>query len=424
MFSSGRTSSSLKLAIVVHGRFHAFDLARELIRNGVDVILLTNYPKRTARKFGIPKKNVVNCLMHGVASRVVARAGARCTAIFEPVLHRWFSKWAARQVSGLEVNAIHAFSGVSEELMGSVAGRPIVKSLVRGSAHIRTQARLLQEEQARCGHEMDHPSSWRVAREEREYAMADMIFVLSSFAQKSFEAEGVPRHKVRLVPLGSEISRFRATEEDVARRCERIAAGEPLRVLTVGSFSFRKGALDLIDIATELKGRMSFRFVGDVEAEVLRERAKGSVELIPRQPQFSLPAIYNQADLFVFPTVEDGYAVVLAQAQAAGLPILATPHCAAPDILRPNENGWILPIRSPKVFIEQLKWCDENRSALAQVVRSSYNGFQPRDWTHVAKDLIGAYDDWFLLHPASPGTETTEATEFDARKVTEWNVLR
>src|SRR4029079_10322705 len=139
----------------------------------------------------------------GVVSRVAERLGPRCVAACESFLHKWFSRWAARKVRMLDVNAIHAFSGISEELMSSVAGRPIVKSLVRGSAHIRTQARLLEEEQARCGANMDHPSAWRVAREEREYAMADMIFVLSSFARNSFEAEGVLRKKVRLVPLGS-----------------------------------------------------------------------------------------------------------------------------------------------------------------------------------------------------------------------------
>ena len=53
-------SAPLRLAMVVHGRFHAFDLSRELIRQGVDLILLTNYPKYVAQRFGIPREKVIS----------------------------------------------------------------------------------------------------------------------------------------------------------------------------------------------------------------------------------------------------------------------------------------------------------------------------------------------------------------------------
>ena len=401
MISGQSIQQPMKIAIVVQGRFHAFDLARELIRQGVRVTLLTNYPKYVAERFGIPKENVINCVSHGVMSRLIERTGGwRWKSVFEPFLHSWFSKWAARTLSSIDADAIHTFSGVSEELMLSVSGRPIVKSMVRGSAHIRTQARLLEEERARCGQPMDHPTTWRIAREQREYENAEIVFVLSSFARQTFEAEGVRPDKIRILPLGSELKRFRATADDIKRRLGRILAGQPLRVLTVGSFSFRKGALDLIEIAARLNGRMKFRMVGDIESKVLRLKAGNSIEFIPRQSQLSLPFIYREADLFLFPTIEDGYAVVLAQAQAAGLPILATPNCAAPDILRENESGWILPIRNPAAFIGKLEWCDDNREALARMVRVTHENYKPRDWEAVASDLVSAYEEWFSQHPA------------------------
>ena len=270
-------------------------------------------------------------------------------------------------------------------------GLPVVKAVVRGSAHVRTQDRLLEQEEARSGQSMDRPSPWMIAREEREYELADLLFVLSSFAYKSFEREGVPAEKLRLLPLGSEVARFGATLQDIEGRCSRILAGEPLQILTVGSFSFRKGALDLIEVATRLRGRMKFLMVGDIESKRLRLMAGDNIEFLPRQPEFSLPAIYRKGDVFLFPTVEDGYAVVLSQAQAAGLPVLATPNCAAPDIVQENKNGWILPIRNPEAFIERLEWCNANREALARIVRLTHQTFRPRDWKDVASDLIDAY---------------------------------
>jgi len=389
----------LKIVIVVQGRFQAFDLARELIRAGVQVILLTNYPKYIAERFGIPKENVISCLSHGVVSKLIDKAGGwRLNAVFEPCLHSWFSRWAVRTLRGMDVNAIHVFSGVCEELMLGLSGRPVLKLLARASAHIRTQARLLEEETARCGQAIDHPSPWRLSREEREYKMSDLIIVNSSFARESFEAEGVPPEKIRTLLLGAQLEHFRASEDDIERRCARILAGEPLRVLTVGSFNLRKGALDLVEIAKRVNGRMKFRMVGDAASDMLRLKKAGPIEFIGRQPQFSLPSIYREADLFLFPTIEDGYAVVLSQAQAAGLPVLATPNCSAPDIVKENKNGWVLPIRNPGAFVEKLEWCDSNREALARMVRSTYDAHNQRDWAQVASDLIKICEEWQSQH--------------------------
>ena len=76
---------------------------------------------------------------------------------------------------------------------------------MRGSAHIRTQAELLAEEEARTGTRIDKPGEWIIGRETREYGLVDRVVVLSSFARDSFQAEGVPADKIRLLPLGADV---------------------------------------------------------------------------------------------------------------------------------------------------------------------------------------------------------------------------
>jgi len=244
-----------------------------------------------------------------------------------------------------------------------------------------------------------------IQREEREYKLADLIIVLSSFARQSFLEYGVAPEKLRVLPLGTEITRFRSSIQDHERRCARILRGEPLQVLTVGSFSFRKGALDLAEVAQSLKRRMKFRFVGDVppECRKLRTQSETTIEFVPRQSQFSLPDVYREGDLFVFPTIEDGYPVVLAQARAAGLPILATTNSSAPDIVHENENGWILPIRNPAAFIERLEWCDAHRNELATILRNTYEKFSPRDWCEVASDLMHIFHEYHTENQSGAG---------------------
>jgi glycosyltransferase involved in cell wall biosynthesis len=383
-------NESLKIAIVVHGRFYAFDLARELIRLGHSVCLLTNYPKTIAERFGIPRSHVRRNLLHGVISRLTHKIESSTNRrMFEPLVHRWFSRWAARIIHLEDFEVVHVFSGVCEEVFKS-AKAGTLKTLVRGSAHIEDQAALLCAEEKRAGVSLDKPSEWMRAREAREYELADVIFVLSSFARQSFINRGVASRRLRVLPLGSDVSLFRGSGAVVRRRSERMRSVAKLRVLTVGNFSRRKGAADLARIAKGGEEFAVFRFVGGVASDSrrLRDDCGASIEFFSKVPQFDLSQHYEWGDIFLFPTIEDGYAVVLAQASAAGLPILATTNCGAPDLVKGGQMGWVFPIRRPDLFIEQLKWCDQNREELAAMVEATYNLYAPRDWSDVARDFV------------------------------------
>jgi glycosyltransferase involved in cell wall biosynthesis len=108
---------------------------------------------------------------------------------------------------------------------------------------------------------------------------------------------------------------------------------------------------------------------------------------IPAQPQNALPGFYSEGDLFMLPTIEDGFPFVLAQASAACLPILTTPNGAGADLVQEQKNGWVLPARSPVAFIERLRWCDAHRKELVELVRWMHNAFVPRGWEAVAADF-------------------------------------
>lgn len=375
----------MKIAIVVHGRFHAFDLARELLRRGHDVTVFTNYPGWAAARFGVPAARVRSFWGHGL----LARLRDRCGWPSEPMLHTLFGRWAARQVPREPWDIVHCWSGVSEELLQALAGSATPTLLLRGSSHIRVQAQILEEESRRVGRPVSCPSPWMVAREEREYLLAWRIVVLSRFAEESFRRAGVPAARVRRLSLGTRRATFRPAPEVIERRCQRLLRGEPLQVLYLGALSFRKGLWDLLAVSRGLP-RESFRLrcVGPVLAEgrPLLAALRHTAEWVPAQPQQTLPAWYADADLFLFPTLEDGYAVVLDQALAGGLPVLTTTHCAGPDVIREGATGWVVPIRSPDALLTRLRWAHAHRAELAAMVRRLYDTFQPRDWADVAAD--------------------------------------
>jgi glycosyltransferase involved in cell wall biosynthesis len=293
-----------------------------------------------------------------------------------------------------EFDMVHSWSGVSEELFTAIdrlTVRQPLKTLLRGSAHIETQHEILLAEEQRCGVAIDRPSEWIRQREAREYQLADYICCLSGFARRTFLERGIPDSRMVTLPLGVNVDRFRPVAEVLAARRERVLRGEPLRVLMVGTLSFRKGLLDYAEVVRRLAGpRFQFRFVGDVppEGRELVARIESQMTLVGRVEQRELAAHYAWGDLFLFPTLEDGFAAVLSQALAAGLPLVATPNCSAPDLIEEGEQGWLVPIRSPEAMIERLTWCDSHREELVRVLDQVTGSFRNRPWSEVASNYL------------------------------------
>lgn len=386
----------LKIAIVVHGRFHAYDLAKALLAQGHEVTLFTNYPKWAVARFGIDKAYVCSFGLHGLVTKIAARLSQFHIPFPEASLHQWFGRWAARWLKKDEWDVVHCWSGISKELLQTKQPN-CVYILLRGSSHIEVQTRLLQEEAERTGHSLDMPSPWMQQRELEEYEITDLVLVLSTFTRNSFLDMGYPPEKVVTVLAGTDVASFTASEETIEARCNRICAGEPLRVLNVGTFSYRKGMYDVEEVIYDLNDKnIEFRFVGPVapEAVDLADKLSADATFIPKQPHYELPSFYSWGDVFLLPTIEDGFQTVLSQTAASSLPIITTANGAGLDLVEPGRTGWVVPIREPQAIIDALLWGDTHREELAKMVRHMYEDFTPYTWDDSATDFARIANEW------------------------------
>ena len=381
----------MKIAIVVPGRFHALQVANGLIRRGHEVTLFTNCPPGYIARFDPTVKDVRSCLPHAALSKATnLLPGAGLRKYYESRLCALFGHWAAREVRPGDWDCVHCYSGVSKELLENLAGTNTPTLLFRGSSHIRTQARLLREESARTGAVIDSPGDWMVEREEREYQLATKILTLSSFAERTFVEEGVSPERLVMLPLGVNDALFRASDKTVEERSRRILSGAPLRILYVGALSMRKGCWDLVEMMRRVPaGRFEWNLIGQVTPEVrpLVPELRKHARLISPQPHAELQKWYAEADLFLFPTIEDGFASVLIEAQANALPLVTTTNCAGPDLVSHERNGWILPVRDPAAFVNCLHWADEHRTSLAEMTWHIHQNGRLRTWDHAAADF-------------------------------------
>ena len=89
---------SKKITIVVHGRFHAFDLARELIARGHNVKVLTSQPPSRYTSFGLEWSLVSTYWFYGGLTRVLRYLPGSIQQLSERLLKPMFSNWAARRI--------------------------------------------------------------------------------------------------------------------------------------------------------------------------------------------------------------------------------------------------------------------------------------------------------------------------------------
>lgn len=381
----------MRFGVGVHGRFSAFNIAEGLIETGHDVRVFTNYPPFIAARFGLPAGQVRGFISNGVFARAVNRIwGGRTPDRMEAAVKRMFGAWLARNITEDACDVAYCWSGVAEEVFARRRG---LKVLNRSSVHIAVQRELLESEAQRVGRQVEMPGRWIIEREEREYALADLILVPSEGARRSFA--GKPdEHKVHTVPLTATPHLWRPSPGVIAERLRRIEAGEPLRVLYVGAVTYRKGMYDLLSVARSLHKRMSFRLTGRIteECEELAASLSQIAQVDGHVSETQLRESYAWADILICPSIEDGFAVVLSHALASAVPFIATVNTGGRDLLALGGRGWVVPIRAPDAIMAQLEQCDADRHMLAAAVRDLSERPVVRDWAAVARDVAARCD--------------------------------
>ncbi|HEU5102646.1 MAG TPA: hypothetical protein VFU22_26660, partial [Roseiflexaceae bacterium] len=140
----------MKISIVVGGRFHAFDLARELLHQGHLGRLITTYPRFVTRQWGFPDETVINLALPLLLRQIAKQFGGEpLTMRLQAILHRLFGNYAARYVESSDV--VHGWSSFSEPAIRHAKRNGVPAVLERGSAHMLEQCDLLRDEYQRLG---------------------------------------------------------------------------------------------------------------------------------------------------------------------------------------------------------------------------------------------------------------------------------
>jgi glycosyltransferase involved in cell wall biosynthesis len=377
---TAESHTPVKVVQTVHGKFHHFDLARQLHRQGMLEAIFTGYPRWKLRNEMLPAEKIKTF------PRLRTFLMAKWHFGFEnPWLDRELNWWAALSLDGYVASRLPncdvfvGLSGSGLKTGGLIKRRGGSYICDRGSTHIRFAERIMAEEFRRWGHDFPGIDHRAVAREEQEYSLADLITVPSWFCVRSFVEMGVHLNKLRKIPYGVDVGRFRKVA-DSPRDC--------FEVLFVGQVSFRKGVPYLLEAFKALKHpKKRLRIVGAMQQEMrrfLRDRKFDGVDFLGPVPQRNLVSIMSSSHVMVLPSIEDGSGLVLGQAMACGCPIICSTNTGGEELLPEHRKDFIVPIRDSVAIANRLdRLCQD----AAERDRMS------EEAVRIVKDL-GGWDDY------------------------------
>jgi glycosyltransferase involved in cell wall biosynthesis len=213
-------------------------------------------------------------------------------------------------------------------------------------------------------------------RARSEWNLADVIIVNSTFTRNSYAAAGFNVHKVRIVPLGAPEVGDCAIEGDRSIH-------KPLRVMYAGNFSVLKGAHYLLSAWRSLSPKRSAILeiygINTLPKNVMTD-LPDSICISPTIPQERLFERYRAADVLVFPTLCDGFGLVVTEALAHGLPVITTARAGSSDLVIDGENGLIIPAGDANALANALEWCLIHRAELKAMRQSAWQTARRWQW--------------------------------------------
>jgi glycosyltransferase involved in cell wall biosynthesis len=344
----------MKITLAVRQKFHGFNLAEEISSHGFLKNLYTSYygsflGKRNNNGFTIPN-SIVRTNLYCAFKTYVFRNNSLDN-------DNYFGNWVSKLLKDEDIVITWGIQAMPIILRAKQLGIKVI--LERGSSHVRFQRDILLEEYKLLNlSTVKIESSFserRMDREMMEYDLADIVSIPSSFVSRTFDENGFSNKKLFLNPYGTNLVDFGYSP----------ISHKPFRLIYAGSLSIRKGLHYLLEAFSALKlPESELWLVGNLDEEVELIVSKyrfDNVKIFKPVSQKDLSYLYNQCDVFIICSIEEGMAMVQAQAMACGLPIICTTNTGGDDLIQDGVSGFVIPIRDLKILKEKIEYLYVNR---------------------------------------------------------------
>jgi glycosyltransferase involved in cell wall biosynthesis len=315
-------------------------------------------------------------------------------------LHDWIVARRIEKLAG-QIDIIHAWPTGSLETLKVAAALGIPTVLERPNANTRFAMEVVKEECDRLGVVLpaDHEHAYdekKLRREEAEYKLATRLLCPSEFVVKTFVDKGYPREQlVRHIYGYDETVYFPGPEARDPR--------QGLTMIFVGVCAVRKGvhfALEAwLDSPASKTGK--FLIVGEFlpayQEKLAKMLAHPSVKVLGHRNDVA--DLMRQSDIFVLPSIEEGFGLVVTEAMGCGCVPLASEACT--EICSHMETGMVHQIGDVRTLSQQITQLHEDRALLQRLRANSLKACPDITWTAAGVRLLDAYRETIDAHKHS-----------------------
>lgn len=274
---------------------------------------------------------------------------------------RLFDRWAARRLERIEADAVIACEISALATFRAARRRGLRTLLDAPSIHHAAQDRL---------HGFTEPAALHrriTAVKDAEIELADAVITVSELARDTYLEAGLPPERVLAIPLGADTDLFSLGAPEIAG----IGAGPGgFTFVFSGAMIRRKGFDLLLEAFDRVRAEApDVRLViagpgGDAAGALERYDGRG-IERTGPLPQSELARVFRTADCLVLPSRNDSFGMVVVEALASGLPVIASRMVGAKDLIAEGESGWVVPVEDAGALARRMAWCAENRGVVA-----------------------------------------------------------
>ena len=335
----------MKVTTAAFGRFPTFNQAVELEKRGILFQFLSNYPKSMALKAGVKEKNLKIMLYTGILHRINKKIKSRP---FTHYLHKAFAKDVLNNLN-MDTEIVIGMSSFNFEVIKNLQGSNIIKITDHASVHLEEMERTINHEISEFGlNGYSKIPQWSIDIEKFEFDHSDYIFLCSNYVKETFLKQGYSESKLFVNNFGVDLHDFKKIKKE----------DDKFRIIYCGGIKVAKGVHYLLKAFNELQlQNAELWLIGagypnkDLD-HVIKDMGINfdDVYFKGSHPQNQLYKLFSQGSVFCFPSLSDGFGLVVPQAMACGLPVIVTENTGAKDIVN-AKNGFIVPIKN----IEEIK---------------------------------------------------------------------
>lgn len=344
--------------IVAGGRYTSELTYSALTNSGYDVRIYSSSPKKYFKTVPSEKITLVPKFFQ-IAQKVLRRRMPRFLHDFDAGLFDLIISKIMRPADliwGYNGNSLMSGKVIKNNGGGYVLDRPC--------PHLIVQADLMRKEAGKIGYPYAYPTKRGIKRFTDEYEICDAIVVPSRWTMGSFITKGVPAKKIHYIPLDVNPSQ----KSGSSAMPMKIGNGElkkEFRVGIVGGSFLRKGIIYLLRAINILNKPDMVLYIRATESNVTQHPEaktlceKLGVIFVPYLDDIN--EFYQSLDVFVLPSVDEGFGMVLFEALRNGTPAMASQNVGAIDGLKPEEEIVLFPAGDEIALAQVLDrlYCDQ-----------------------------------------------------------------